>query len=87
MLACTGFGDDALFAHSDRKEGLAEGVVNFVRAGVVEVFPFHHHVQVKLVAEAASFSDWSWATNVFVQVSLELGAKGRIRPGFFELRF
>ena len=38
MLARAGFGDQALFAHAEREQGLADGVVDFVGAGVVEVF-------------------------------------------------
>ncbi len=38
MLAGAGFGDDAFFAHAEGEEGLADGVVDFVGAGVGEVF-------------------------------------------------
>ena len=38
MLAGAGFGDDALLAHADGKQRLAEAVVDLVRAGVEEVF-------------------------------------------------
>ena len=38
MLAGAGFGDNALLAHAKRQEGLADGVVDLVCAGVVEVF-------------------------------------------------
>src|SRR5206468_4177239 len=40
VLAGAGLGDDALLAHAEREEGLADRVVDFVRASVVEVFPF-----------------------------------------------
>src|SRR3990172_8771801 len=38
VLAGTGLGDDAALAHVAREQGLADGVVDFVRAGVVQVF-------------------------------------------------
>ena len=38
MLSGSSFGDDALFAHAFGQEDLTEGVVDFVRACVVEVF-------------------------------------------------
>ena len=37
MLPRAGLGDDAGLAHALRQKNLAEGVVDFVRAGVVEV--------------------------------------------------
>ena len=38
MLAGAGLGHDAPFAHVAGDEDLAEGIVDFVRTGVVEVF-------------------------------------------------
>ncbi len=38
MLAGTGFGDDALFAHALYQQSLAKHVVDLVCAGVVQVF-------------------------------------------------
>ena len=38
MLAGAGFGDDAGLAHAPGKEDLADGVVDFVGAGVEQVF-------------------------------------------------
>ena len=38
MLARAGFRDDARLAHFHGEEALADGVVDFVRAGVQQVF-------------------------------------------------
>ena len=38
MLAGASFGNDARLAHAFRQHGLADGVVDFVRASVVQVF-------------------------------------------------
>ena len=38
MLAGAGFGDDALLTHAQGQQALAQGVVDLVGAGVVEVF-------------------------------------------------
>ena len=38
MLSGSGFGDDPLLAHALYQQGLAEAVVDFVGAGVEEVF-------------------------------------------------
>ena len=40
VLAGAGLGDHAPLAHAARQQGLAEGVVDLVGAGVVEVFAF-----------------------------------------------
>ena len=40
VLAGAGFGDDAPFAHPLREQNLPGGVVDFVRAGVIQVFAF-----------------------------------------------
>ena len=38
VLAGAGFGDDARLAHFYGEQALADGVVDFVRAGVEEIF-------------------------------------------------
>ncbi len=40
MLARAGFRDDPLFAHAPRQQNLAQRVVDFVRAGVQQIFAF-----------------------------------------------
>jgi hypothetical protein len=40
MLACAGFGDDALFSHAHGEKALAQSVIYFVRAGVEKIFAF-----------------------------------------------
>ncbi len=40
VLARARFGDDPAFPHPPREKGLAEGVVELVRACVVQVLPF-----------------------------------------------
>ena len=40
VLARAGLGDDALLAHAAREQDLTERVVDFVRAGVEQVFAF-----------------------------------------------
>lgn len=40
MLAGAGFGDDPFFAHAEGEEGLSDGVIDFVGAGVIDVFAF-----------------------------------------------
>jgi len=40
VLTRAGLGDDPVLAHPPGKQGLAEGVVDLVRAGVGQIFPF-----------------------------------------------
>ena len=37
VLACTGFSDDAVFAHAPRQQRLSDAVVDLVRAGVQQI--------------------------------------------------
>ena len=45
MLPGTRLGDDSLFSHSARQQHLTNGVVDLVRAGVVEVLAFEPHAR------------------------------------------
>ncbi len=38
MLACTRFRDDARLAHFHGEQALADGVIDFVRAGMEQIF-------------------------------------------------
>jgi hypothetical protein len=73
MHAGTGFGDDALLAHPLGQQGLADAVVDLVRAGVIQILA----LQIDLRA-APRFGETSreiqpaWAADVFVQVRFEL---------------
>ena len=62
MLAGAGFGDDALLAHAPRQQNLAEGVVDFVRAGVAEVFALQKmRAPPSVFAEALGVIQAAWA--------------------------
>src|SRR5205814_9874207 len=53
VLAGAGLRDDPLLAHSFRDERLTDGVVNLVRAGVIEIFAFEE--QSKSAAQLREF--------------------------------
>ena len=40
MLAGTGFGNDPFFAHAEGEKSLSDGVIDFVSAGVIDIFAF-----------------------------------------------
>jgi len=45
VLASAGFGNDAALAHATRQQNLPECIVNFVSAGVQQIFPFQIHAR------------------------------------------
>jgi len=53
VLAGAGLGDDARLAHAPRQHGLADDVVDLVRAGVIEVFAFEVDLSTALFAAHA----------------------------------
>ena len=84
MLAGAGLGDHAGLAHPAGEHGLADTIVDLVRAGVVEVFA----LQVDLGATeqlrpALGVVDGAGATDVVLQFILELGDEGRVLLGLF----
>ena len=54
VLAGAGFGDDAALAHAPRQQALAEAVVDFVRAGVEQVFALEIDLRAAQLARSAA---------------------------------
>ncbi len=55
MLPCAGFRDDARLAHFHGEQALADGVVDFVRAGVQQIFALQINARsAEFFAEAQS---------------------------------
>ena len=79
MLSGTRLGDDPLLPHSDAEEGLAEGVVDLMRARVVEVLPLKVHVGafafgvLVLLREALSEVEGRLTARVVLQETVQLG--------------
>jgi hypothetical protein len=59
VLAGTGLGDDAGLAHALGQHGLADGVVDLVRAGVVQVFALEQDLRAADLARTAARRDRS----------------------------
>ncbi len=78
VLAGAGLGDDARLAHARGQQRLADGVVDLVRAGVVQVLALEQDPRpAHLRAQAAGVIDGAGATDVVGQVLLE----GAQEPG------
>jgi hypothetical protein len=72
VLTGSGFGDDAVFIHAAGEQGLAETVVDFVRAGVEQVFPLEINARTaELLREALGVVERSGATGIGVQQVIE----------------
>src|SRR5262249_27404570 len=83
MLASTRLGDHALLAHSQREKGLADRVVDFVSAGVVEVFALEPDLRAAaLLTESLRVVERRGTAYVVLQQRRELGVKYGILTGF-----
>ncbi len=84
MLPGAGLRDQPLLAHPLGEQGLAEHVVDLVRAGVVEVFSLQRQPNAKLLAEVVALGEDGRAPGVGAQHVVELCTKHRIGPCFDE---
>ena len=79
MHAGARLGDEALLAHALREQGLADGVVDLVRAGVVEVLALEDDRRAAEVRrEALADRDRGLASDIVVEDLLELLLEGRV---------
>ena len=74
MLACAGLGDHARLAHAPGDQRLAHGVVDLVRAGVVEVFALEPDLRTaQLLGQALGVIDRAGPADVVLELVVELG--------------
>jgi hypothetical protein len=74
VLAGAGLGDDARLAHAPRQQGLADGVVDLVRAGVVEVLALEVDLRAaELAAQCARRGRPGWGGRRSAPARAELG--------------
>src|SRR5438093_621965 len=79
VLAGAGLGDDALLAHPPGDEGLSEGVVDLVRAGVIEILALQKESEGSAqLGESQRLAERRRATDVILQNVIELPPKGAI---------
>ena len=83
MLACAGFGDDAMLAHASGKQPLAETVVDLVRSGMQQVFALEINLcSAKLFRQAFGMVERCGSTGVIVQQRIQLEMEVRISLRF-----
>ena len=79
VLAGAGLGDDPGLAHAAGQQRLADGVVDLVRAGMVQVLALEQDARAAgLSAQALGEVDRAGAADVMRQVGLEFGDEGGI---------
>ncbi len=86
VLPGTRLRDDALLAHALRQQGLAEHVVDLVRAGVREVFAFQKDPDAEPVREPLAHGDRGRPARVRTEQRRELGPERIVVPDSPELR-
>ena len=79
MLAGTGLGDDAFFAHAFREDGLRERVVDFVRTGVQQIFALQiNFCPATVIGQTLGKIQLGRPAREFFQVMAQLLLKARI---------
>ena len=79
VLARAGFGNDARLAHAPRQHGLADDVVDFVRAGVVQIFALQVNLRAaQFAAGARRVINGRGPAHIMRQFVLEFGQKIRV---------
>ncbi len=83
MLASAGLGDDARLAHAARKQNLADAIVDFVRAGVIEIFALEPDLcAAQLLGPAPRMVDRTGAADEMAQLVGVFFQKAGIRAVF-----
>jgi len=79
--AGAGLGDHALLAHAAGEQRLADGVVDFVRAGVVQVLAFQVDLRpAQQLRPALGVVHRARAADVVLELVVELGHERRVAP-------
>ncbi len=84
VLAGAGLGEQAGLAHALGEQGLAQHVVDLVRAGVVEVLALEQDAHAELLGQAVALGERRGRPGVVAQQAVELGAEDRVGPGVAE---
>ena len=76
MLSRARFRDDARFPHAFREQGLADGIADLVRAGVIEIFALEIHLRpAQLTGEPLGEIQGGGSTHVMGEIVVELTLK------------
>src|SRR3989338_4192605 len=79
MLSCAGLSDEAALAHAQRQQRLPQAIVDLMRAGVEQIFPFEIDAQPpKRLAEPLGWIEWSRTPGVTMEIVAQLAPEPRI---------
>ena len=79
MLACAGFGDDALLAHAASEQDLPDHVVDLVRAGVVQLLALEvDFCAAEVFGQPLGEIERARAPDIMLEQVVELGLEGGI---------
>ena len=77
MLAGAGFGDHAAFAHPEGQHRLAERVVDFVGAGVIQILALQINLRpAGVLAEPLGVIQRRWPADVMLEQVVQFAAEG-----------
>ena len=84
VLTSARFSDNALFSHAACQNDLAQHVVNFMRASVVQLVTLHVHFgTTKVFGQALSMIQWAWTANIVLPQKIHLCPKTVVRFRLF----
>jgi hypothetical protein len=81
MLTGTGFSNDPLLAHAQGQQSLTEGIVNFVRTRVIEIFTLQPDAWTTIrtavmSGQTLSFVERGGSPHIRFQQAVELSGEG-----------
>jgi hypothetical protein len=82
VLACSGLGDDAFFAHAPRQQDLTHGVVDLVCAGMVELVALEIDLcPAEMLGQPRCVIERTGPPDIMLEKIVEFGLKGRVGAG------
>ena len=78
MLSGAGFGDDARLAHALREQQLPDGIVDFMRTGVIEVFALEENPAAVFLRQPLGEVEWGRPAGVVCEQRPELFLECRV---------
>jgi len=86
VLTCACLGNDALFLHAARQQSLAQGIVDFVRAGMEKIFAFQVNLRsANVCRQSLRVKQWRRSPGVIAEQLVEFAPELVVGPRAQEL--